>query len=100
MGVLGLANPDIDAAGIGLLGPDDKHIGNMVRVGAGDLGADLVIPEVRLGTDVGLAQAIKHIAGIIARLFADRQDANLLGSEPEREIAGVLLDEDTHEALQ
>ena len=34
------------------------------------------------------------------RLFgADRENAHLLGCQPEREIASVVLDEESHEAL-
>ena len=33
------------------------------------------------------------------RFVADRQDAHLLGREPEREIAGVMLDQEADETF-
>ena len=37
--------------------------------------------------------------GVVVELLADRQDADLLGGQPERERAGEVLDQDAHEPL-
>ena len=40
---------------------------------------------------------VEDLLGVVGELVGDRQDADLLGGEPERERAGEVLDQDAHE---
>ena len=56
---------------------------------------------VELGADFVGAQFGLNGAGVFEerRFIADRQDADLFRREPEREVAGVMLDEEADETL-
>ena len=89
-----------DGLGLGLLAADDEHDGDLLELGVADLGADLLGPGVerrRGGRRPGAsARTLRRVVG---ELVGDRQHADLLGGEPEREGAGEVLDQDAHEPL-
>ena len=41
-----------------------------------------------------------QVAGVVRELLADRQDADLFGRQPERELASIMLDQNAEETLQ
>ena len=61
----------------------------------------MVAAGVELGADLVGAQFGLDGAGVFEQrgFVADREDADLLGGEPERDVAGVMLDQATDEAL-
>ena len=94
---------DADADGIGfqVAVSDHEHGVDFHLLGGGDLGFDVVAARVEFGADFVGAQFGLDGAGVFEeRCFvADGQDADLFRREPEREVAGVMLDEETDETL-
>ena len=86
-------------AGLHLLAADHREIGDAVVARGADLGPELVGAGIGRGADAGLAQARHHLVRIGRLLVGDGQHADLLGREPERELAGEVLDQDADEAL-
>jgi len=66
-----------------------------------DFAVDLVVAVIPLGAHEVGAQFPHEGLGVVHQrgFLADGQDAHLLGGEPEREVAGVMLDEEPDEAL-
>ena len=56
---------------------------------------------IEFGADLVGAQFVQNRRGVIEqrRFVADREDAHLFRREPEREIAGVMLDQEADETL-
>src|SRR5437763_11631251 len=80
---------------------DDEHGVHFHLFGALDFAVDLVSAFVEFRTDLMGAELIKNRHRIFEDLciVTDRQDAHLFGSEPEREIAGVMLNQESDETL-
>ena len=70
-------------------------------LGFGDLGFDGVGAEAGFGADFVGAQFAANFLGVGHELLVvvQRQHAHLFGREPEREVAGVMLDEEADEAI-
>ena len=80
---------------------DDEHGVDLRRFGLEHLALDVVAGGVDLGADACGAQFALDAARVFHEQFfvAQRQHAHLHGREPEREIPGVMLDEEADEAL-
>ena len=80
---------------------DHEHGVDLHLLGGGDLGFDVIAARVELGADFVGAQFGLNGAGVFEErcFIADRQDADLFRREPEREVAGVMLDQETDETL-
>ena len=92
---------DADVAGFEVAVAEDSHRVEFLLLGVGDLG----FARVGAGVD-GRADAFSAALGldfpglVHERIFvADREHADLLGGEPDGEVAGVVLDEETDETL-
>ena len=81
--------------------PIDEHGVDFHLLGRRDLGLDLIVAVVELGADLVGAELALNGAGVIdqRRLVADGQNAHLFRREPEREIAGVMLDQKSDETF-
>ena len=92
---------DADGAGFHVAVADDEHGVDFHLLGVGDLRFDVVAAGVEFGADLVGAQFGLDGAGVFEQrgFVADREDADLLGREPEREVAGVMFDEEADETL-
>ena len=72
---------------------DDEHGVDTRLLGVGDLGLDGCGAEVRLHADHGRAEFVHDGLGVInqRRVVVECDDADLVGCEPEREVAGVMF---------
>ena len=66
---------------------------HLVGLRAADACANFVGSRVGADTNAVLSQFGDDIIGLVDLLVAKRQQTHLVGSEPEREIAGVVLDQ-------
>ena len=64
-----------------------------------DLVGDLLVAQVEPGAQARLQQKLVDLGRIAVRLAGDGADRDLDGREPERKMAGEILDEDAEEAL-
>ena len=71
----------------------------MVHLRAADLVTDSLVARIELDPHRCGHQAIAHVSSIVEVAVCDRQDAHLLGRQPDREIAGIVLDEKRHHAF-
>ena len=83
---------------VGFLVPIDDHVGDLLHLGVPDPLADGVISLVDL--DPIVAEALLQGLRLLTVVFANRDDPDLDGREPERKSTGVMLDEDPGEALE
>ena len=83
---------------IGFLVPVDDHVGDLLDLGVPDPLADGVVSLVDL--DPIVAEAVLQGPRRLTVVFANRDDPDLNGREPERKGTGVVLDEDPGEALE
>src|SRR5260370_29293526 len=90
---------DGDGAGFGFFGADHEHVGDFLHLGVADFGRQLFAAIVEMDADVVALERFSDVLGVVGNFFADRADFDLYGSEPEREGSGVVLDENTEEAL-
>jgi len=70
-------------------------------LGAGDFCFDVIVARIKLSADFVGAEFGLNGAGVFEErcFLADRQNADLLRGKPEREVAGVVFDEETDETL-
>jgi len=64
-----------------------------------DLLADLLVAVIDRDAQSGLAQLVGQLAGFLQVTFRDRQDAGLFRGHPERQGAGVFLDQERQRPL-
>src|SRR5688572_21808555 len=83
-----------------LLVADDEDVVRAAMLRLAHLRAQVTGLRVECDPDPLLAQERRDLVGIPACGFAHRDDRDLLPGEPEREVAGVVLDEPAHEALE
>ena len=83
---------------VGFLVPVDDHVGNLLHLGVPDPLADGVFSLVDL--DPIVAEALLQGPRRLTVVFADRDDPDLDGREPEWKSTGVMFDEDPGEALE
>ena len=94
---------DADANGVGfhVAFSDHEHGVDFHLLGALDFAVDLVGAFVDFGAHLMSAQFVQNRSRVIEqfRIVADGEDAHLFGRQPEREIAGVMLDQESNETL-
>ena len=61
---------------------------------------DLLVAQVHLGAQPGLAGGGGQLHGVIVAVLRDRADDGLQRREPQRQMAGVMLQQNAGEALQ
>ena len=86
---------------LNLLLTKDEHVRNTVK-GASltNLIADLLVTVVHLNANTSGCKLIGNLMSIRARLLGDRKDLNLAWAQPDRELAFVILGQNTNEALE
>ena len=67
--------------------------------GVADFTSGFLVALVDGGADCMLIQHFADIFGIIQEFLADRQDDDLVGSKPQREVAGGMLQQHSHKAF-
>ena len=92
--------PERDRPGLALLLADDEERGHLLELPVPDLGAELLVPFVDRHPEARGPELRRDGAGVVEELVGDRDDARLLGREPEREVAPRVLDEDPEKALE
>src|SRR3989454_7379519 len=97
--VAGAAAADGHLAATGFLVAHDQHVGDVVHLRAADLVTDSLVARIELDPHRCGHQAIAHVSSIVEVAICDRQDAHLLGRQPDREIAAIVLDEKRHHAF-
>ena len=92
---------DADGVGFHVAVANHEHCVHFHLLGAGDFGFDVVAARVELGTDFFGAQFGLDGTGVFEqrRFIADRKDAHLLGRKPQREVAGIMLDQEADESF-
>src|SRR5262249_2474517 len=91
--------PHGNGAGVLLLLADDQHGVDAGFLGAQDAALELVVAEFELGADHRGPQLVDDASGVVELRLGDGEDAHLIGREPEREVAGVVLDEEAYKSL-
>ncbi len=93
------AMADGDGAGFGFFCADDEHVGNFLELGVADFGRELFVAVVEMDANVVALESFGDVLGVVGDFFADGADLDLHRREPEREGAGVVLDQDAEEAF-
>src|SRR5260370_3692038 len=90
---------DGDGAGFGFLWTDHEHVGNFLELRVADFCGQFFVAVVEMHAEIVALQSLSDVFGIVAHFFADWADFHLHWSEPQWEGAGVVLDQNTEEAL-
>ena len=79
---------------------DDEHGVDAGLLGVGNLRLERCGAEIRVHADHVRTQLGHYGLGVVDQCFVvvERDDAHLIRREPEREVARVMLDEETDEA--
>src|SRR5262249_32964154 len=72
--VLARAQPDGYGSHFGLLGADDQHIWDLLKLGVADLGLHPVAALVHFYPEVLGLELVGHLAGVVQVLVRDRDD--------------------------
>ena len=88
-----------DGAGFGFFGADDEHVGNFLELGVANFRGEFFVTVVEMDAGVVALQSVRDVLGVVDHFFADRTDFDLHRSEPERERARIMFDQDAEEAL-
>jgi hypothetical protein len=80
---------------------DDQHGVHLHLLSVLHLAVNLVARGINRRAHSILAELALDRPGVIDERYfiADRQDADLLGAEPEREVSCIVLDEEANESL-
>ncbi len=89
-----------DGGGFLLFFAEHEHGVDFVHLGVADFAADFVAGKIRAATDAGALELVEDLPGVFVLMFGDGQHAHLFGREPQREVAGEVLDENAHESLE
>ena len=86
---------------LGLLARADRQEqGHLAQAVLAHLVVDLVGAGVRLGAHAGRLQPLDHLAGVAVGVVGDRRDHHLHRRQPQRQPAGIVLDQHADEALE
>ncbi len=85
--------------GLGLVLTHHQHVGHFHQLGRADFGIHALGADIRAGTDTLVAQLADDALRVFVLWVGDRDDAHLLGRKPDREVAGVVLEQETDKAL-
>ena len=83
-----------DRAIAGLAGADGGEDWDAGLAGVDDFSREALGAEIGDGTQAGGGEAVGDAFGVGGLGRADRGDDDLVGGEPERELAGVVLEQD------
>ena len=93
--------PHRHLAGLGLASPTTSMYGDLAQLGLADLAAHRLRAVVDLDAETGVARASAATSrAYVLVAVGDRQHQRLHRRQPERELAGVVLDQDADEALE
>src|SRR5712692_4040235 len=90
---------DGDGAGFGFLGADYEHVRNFLELRVADFCGQLFVAVVEVHTEIVALQSFGDVLGVVGDFFADRANFHLYRSEPQREGAGVVLNQNAEETL-
>ena len=92
---------DAHVAGFHIATTDDQHGMDFRFLGVLDFAVDFVHRVIGVRADEIRAEFGHDGFGVVHKrlVIANGEDAHLLGREPEREIPGIMLDEETDEPL-
>ena len=93
------AGADGDGLGGGFLVAEDEDEGDFLEGELADFGVHLFVAGVEFDAEASGFELGFDFVGVGEVLFADGDEADLDGGEPEGEGPGVVLDEDTEETL-
>ena len=89
----------LTAVGGGFLVAEDEDEGDFLQAEVADLGVHLFVARSSSTRRPAASRLLCTCFGVVVVLFADGDEADLDGGEPEGEGAGVVLDEDAEEAF-
>src|SRR5439155_20447573 len=72
---------------------DHEHVGDLAQLGIADLARDRLAAVVELDAGPLRAQPPEHRRAVVVEAIGHRQHDRLHGCEPQRELAGVVLDQ-------
>ena len=78
---------------------EDQRVGNLFEFGTADLGTEFVAVLVERRAEPGGAELSEEVLAVVGHFVADRHKSDLLGREPDREIAREVLDEHAAETF-
>src|SRR5438552_6149053 len=78
---------------------DDEHVRDFFYLIIPYFLANFLIPVVKKAANIVLFHQSQNFFCIIVVFIADRQHGNLLRSKPQREVSGIMLDEESDEPL-
>ena len=78
----------------------DDDVRDLLELGVADPLAERLVALVDVDADARVVERAASSARRLAVRLADRQHAHLHGRQPERERAGVVLDQDPDEPLE
>ena len=92
---------EADGVGFQIAVADHEHGVHFHLLGTRDFRFDVVVAGVEFAADFFGAEFGLDGSGVFHERFlvANGEDADLLGREPEGEVAGVVLDEEADESL-
>ena len=65
----------------------DEHVGDVLQLGVANLAAYLLAAVVNGGADAYCIEVSLEFLGVLLILLADGKDSDLVGREPEGEVA-------------
>ena len=88
-----------DVARLHITTADDEHRMHFGRLRVSDLGFDRFGTEIAGHADFSGAELLRDVFGVGDEIVVgvEREDADLFGREPEREVTGVMFDQETDE---
>ena len=78
---------------------DYEHVRHLHELRLPDLGIHTLRADIGMRPDALLAQLPDDAVGIFILPIRDRDDAHLFRREPDREVSGVMLDQEPDHAL-
>src|SRR5271167_1957262 len=97
--LLSSESPQRNRTGRRLAPSDDQHDGDLRKAVLADLVSDLFVARIEPDPEARGSARPDNLACILGRLRGDRSDDDLDRREPERETAGIMLDQDRDEPL-
>ena len=85
---------------LGLAVADDQHVGDLLQLRLADLISNLLLALVELGPQPGRRQRSPHRPRVVEVPVGNRQHDALHRRQPQRERAGVVLDQERDEPLE
>ncbi len=77
----------------------DEQIGDAFELVVAYFATDFLVAVIDDGTDIEVVELFCHLVCVVVELLADGEDDSLVGSEPEGEAAGGVLEQHGHETL-